>query len=57
MSVQRYTTAVHTALIFTLEPVFAAAFGAWLQGDRLGPPALLGAALILAGMLVAEIRG
>jgi drug/metabolite transporter (DMT)-like permease len=57
VSVQRYTTAVHTALIFTLEPVFAAAFGAWLQGDRLGPPALLGAALILAGMLVAEIRG
>ena len=35
VTVQRYTTAVHTALIFTLEPLFAAAFGAWLQGDRL----------------------
>lgn len=35
MSVQRFTTAVRTALIFTLEPVFAAIFGFWLQNDRL----------------------
>jgi drug/metabolite transporter (DMT)-like permease len=54
-SVQRYTSAVHVALIFTLEPVFAAAFGAWLQGDRFGPIALAGAVLILTGMLVAEL--
>jgi drug/metabolite transporter (DMT)-like permease len=55
VSVQRFTTAVHTALIFTLEPVFAAIFGVWLQGDRLGPIAISGAALILIGMLVAEL--
>jgi drug/metabolite transporter (DMT)-like permease len=54
-SVQRYTTVVHTALIFTLEPVFAAIFGYTLQGDRLGPIALLGAILIVGGMLVAEV--
>lgn len=55
VSVQRFTTAVHTALIFTLEPVFAAAFGVWLQGDRFGPVELAGALLILGGMVVAEL--
>ena len=55
MSVQSFTTAVHTALIFTMEPVFAAAFGFWLQGDRLGPGGLVGAVLILGGMLLAEL--
>jgi drug/metabolite transporter (DMT)-like permease len=55
IGVQRFTTAVHTALIFTLEPVFAALFGVWLQGDVFGPVGILGAVLILAGMLVAEL--
>jgi drug/metabolite transporter (DMT)-like permease len=54
-SVQRNTTVVHASLIFTLEPVFAAIFGFWLQGDRLGPIALAGAALIIGGMLIAEL--
>jgi drug/metabolite transporter (DMT)-like permease len=54
-TVQSFTTAVHTALIFTLEPVFAALFGFWLQGDRLGPVGLFGAVLILIGMLTAEL--
>lgn len=54
-TVQRYTSVVHTALIFTLEPVFAAIFGYILQGDRLGPIALTGAVLIVGGMLVAEL--
>jgi drug/metabolite transporter (DMT)-like permease len=53
-SVQRYTTIIHASLIFTLEPVFAAVFGFWLQGDRLGIIALSGAALIISGMLIAE---
>jgi drug/metabolite transporter (DMT)-like permease len=52
---QGYTTVVHAALIITLEPVFAAIFGFWLQGDRLGAVALAGAALIVGGMLVAEL--
>jgi len=55
VSVQRFTTAVHTALIFALEPVFATAFGVWLQGDTFGPAELAGAMLILGGMLVAEL--
>ena len=33
---QRRTTATQTAVVFTLEPVWAALFGYWLAGDRLG---------------------
>ena len=55
LAVQRFTTAVHAALIFTLEPVFAAIFGVWLQNDYLGPAGITGAALILLGMLLAEL--
>ena len=55
MTVQRFTPAAHAALIFTLEPVFAALFGIWLQGDRLTSWGWLGATLILTGMLVAEL--
>jgi drug/metabolite transporter (DMT)-like permease len=55
VSVQSFTTVVHASLIYTMEPVFAAVFGIWLQGDRLGPIALTGAALIVAGMVIAEL--
>jgi drug/metabolite transporter (DMT)-like permease len=53
---QIHTTATHTALIFALEPVFAAVFSALLYGEALTARALVGGALILAGMLVAELR-
>ena len=52
---QTHTTATHTALIFTLEPVFAALFSFALYGEQLGPRALAGGALILAGVLAAEL--
>jgi drug/metabolite transporter (DMT)-like permease len=55
VSVQRFTTATHTALIFTLEPVFAAIFGSWLDNDVLGISGWVGAGLILGGMLVTEL--
>jgi drug/metabolite transporter (DMT)-like permease len=55
-SVQSFTTPTHTALIFAAEPVFAALFGFLLAGERLTGSALLGCALILVGMLVAEVR-
>ena len=55
VAVQSFTTVVHASLIYTLEPVFAAMFGYWLQGDRLGPAGLAGAGLIVVGMLTAEI--
>jgi len=52
---QRFTTPTHTALIFAMEPVFAGLFSFWFTGEILGPRALLGGGLILAGMLVAEM--
>ncbi|NOX62139.1 MAG: DMT family transporter [Chloroflexi bacterium] len=52
---QRFTTATHTALIFAMEPVFAALGSFILIGERLEPVQLLGGALILAGMLAAEL--
>ncbi len=51
---QRRTSATRTALAFALEPAWAAIFGFWLAGDRLGTVAWVGAALIMAGILVAE---
>ena len=52
---QRFTTPTHTALIFSMEPVWAGLFSFWLVGEVLGPRALVGGALILAGMLTAEL--
>ena len=51
---QRRTSATRTALAFAMEPVFAAAFGFWLAGDRLGAAGWLGALLIMGGIVVAE---
>jgi len=51
---QRRISAARTALAFALEPVWAAVFGYWLAGDRLGAFGWVGAALIMAGIVVAE---
>jgi drug/metabolite transporter (DMT)-like permease len=51
---QRRTSATRTALAFAMEPVFAAAFGFWLAGDRLGAGGWAGAVLIMAGIVAAE---
>lgn len=52
---QKYTSATHTALIFTGEPVFAGVFGYILLGETLGGLKLLGALVIVFGMLLSEI--
>jgi len=52
---QQHLPATNTALIFTLEPVFAWLFSLVFLGERLGPRALTGAGLILAGILLAEL--
>jgi drug/metabolite transporter (DMT)-like permease len=54
---QQYTPAAHTALIFALEPVFAALFSRLIIGEHLGGKVLLGAGLILTGMVISEIWG
>lgn len=51
---QRRTSATRTALVFALEPVFAALFGYTLDGDRLGALGWGGCALIMAGIVLAE---
>lgn len=53
---QQHTSPTHTALIFALEPVFAALFSALLYGEAITPRAAVGGGLILGGMLVAELR-
>lgn len=54
---QRHTSATHTAILFALEPVFDGLTSYWVLGERLGGRGLLGAALILAGILLAELKG
>ena len=54
---QRHTTATNTALILAGEPVFAAITSYFMVHERLGSRALMGAGLILAGILVAELMG
>ena len=52
---QRSLSPTNTALIFCMEPVFAAAWAAWALDERLGAVGYAGAALILAAMLIAEL--
>jgi drug/metabolite transporter (DMT)-like permease len=53
---QQHTTPAHTALIFALEPVFAWLTSFLLLGEILSPQAALGAVLILAGILLVELK-
>lgn len=53
---QRYLSANRTAVVLTLEPVFGAVFGIAVAGEHLGPLRWTGAVLILAAILVAELR-
>lgn len=53
---QRYTTSSRVALIFVMEPVFAAVADIWTSGKMIGAKPLLGCLLILLGMLFAELN-
>lgn len=54
---QQYTPPAHTALIFSLEPVFAALTSWVVTGEHLGGRLLIGASFILAGMVISEVWG
>jgi drug/metabolite transporter (DMT)-like permease len=54
---QQFTSPSQTALIFSLEPVFAWITSYVALGERLGGRAAVGALLILAGVLVSELLG
>ena len=53
---QKYTTSTRTALIFSLEPVFALATAVAIGREALTGAALTGGALILAGILAVELK-
>ncbi|HEX6879420.1 MAG TPA: DMT family transporter [Terriglobales bacterium] len=54
---QQFTPPTHTALIFSLEPVFALGTSYLVIGERLGWRAGIGAALILGGVILSEVLG
>ena len=53
---QQYTTPTRTALIFAMEPVFAWITSFVVAGEILAPRAAIGAILILAGILLVELK-
>jgi len=53
---QRHIPPARTALILITEPAFGGIFG-WIAGETLGVRGLAGAALILGGMIIAELVG
>ena len=54
---QQFTSPTQTALIFSLEPVFAWITSYVALGERLGARAAIGAVLILGGVLISELLG
>ncbi|RKG94243.1 DMT family transporter [Corallococcus sp. CA053C] len=52
---QARTTAVHAAVIFAMEPVFASAYSVAVGREVLGPREWVGGALILLGVLISEL--
>ncbi|WP_236731247.1 glutathione binding-like protein, partial [Aeromonas veronii] len=50
------THPAHAAIILSLETVFAAVGGVLLLGETLDERAIAGCALMLAGMLISQIR-
>ena len=53
---QQYTAATRAALLFSMEPVFAALYSHYLMGETLPARGIWGAALILAGVILVELK-
>lgn len=53
-AVQKYTSAIHTGFILSLEPIFAAMLGVIFLHEVMTTQELIGAAFIFAGMLIAN---
>ena len=54
---QQHTSPTHTAILISLEPVFAALTSFIVAQERLSARALTGAALVFAGIILAELKG
>lgn len=53
---QQYTSATHTGLIFSLEPIFAAMFAMMFIGEGLTLKLIIGGSFILIGNLFAQLE-
>ena len=53
---QKWVNAYQTALMCTLEPIFGAIFSFLLLGEKLGGRGLVGAALVLAAMILGQSK-
>ncbi len=51
---QQWVSSDETALLYTLEPLFATIFSFWLLGEHLGIRGLIGAILVLVALLVSQ---
>ncbi|MDP1677388.1 MAG: DMT family transporter [Bacteroidota bacterium] len=51
---QKDTTPTRAVIIFTIEPVIAAVLAYFVLGELLGPVGIIGASLIIVGILVSE---
>ena len=54
---QQYTSPTHTAILISLEPVFAAITSWFVAHEHLTGRILLGAGLIFLGIMLAELKG
>jgi drug/metabolite transporter (DMT)-like permease len=57
VSAQQYASPSHTAVLISLEPVFATLTSWLLAREHWGRRTLLGAGLIFTGILLAELKG
>jgi len=51
---QSHVSAAQAAIIFAMEPVFAAAFGWWYIDEQMTPLALLGGALVIGAVILSQ---
>lgn len=51
---QSHVSAAQAAVIYAMEPVFAAAFGWWYIGEQMTPLALLGGTLVVAAVILSQ---
>ena len=54
---QKVASAVSTAVILTTQPIFAGLFAWWFLAEQIPARAMMGCALIVAGMLLCEVVG
>ena len=53
---QQRVDAMRSAIVFGLEPVFAALTAWALLGERMGPTAIAGAALVIAALVLSQLQ-